>query len=65
MEYSGKSKRACVEITAPDGWLKNYVGQQCDGIIYDDGHCQIYSEQLNPPVPQMQSVKAGQFKEIL
>lgn len=64
MEYSGGSKRTRIEITLPDGWLKSYVGQRCDGIVYDDGHCQIYSEQLSPPVPSMQSVRAGSFKEV-
>jgi hypothetical protein len=55
MEYYGKSKTVTVRIIASKGWLKEYSGQTCKAILYDDCSPQIDTEQLSPPLPKWQS----------
>ncbi len=65
MEYSGKREEAKVRIKqgAP-GFLAKYVGQECDAILYDDGHAQIDTEQLKPPIPKWQSAQQKYLERI-
>ncbi len=59
MTYEGKSERVRVRIVACASarYLERYFGQYCDAIFYDDGHAQIDTEQLHPPIPKWQSCK--------
>jgi hypothetical protein len=61
MDYSGTSRYVRVRINAEaEGHWKEYVGQECDAIIYEDGISpHVNSEQLNPPLPKYQSIKAS------
>ncbi len=63
MYYEGKTTEARVRINSlAKGWLRNYIGQECDALIYDEGVTpQINTEQLKPPLPKWQS---AELKEL-
>lgn len=54
-----KSSLYRVRIIATTSWLKDYAGQECDAIFYEEGISpMIDTEQLRPPLPRWQSCSA-------
>ena len=64
MMYYGKATNVRIVIIAERGWLKRYRGQECDATVYDDGHCQLNTEQLKPPLPKWQSCTINEVNVI-
>lgn len=62
MDYNGPVKKVRVRIAEGAGfWLRKYVGQECDAILYGEppgaDDVQVDSEQLSPPLPKWQHAR--------
>jgi hypothetical protein len=59
-------KEVRVRIIATTGVWAQYKGQQCDAVLYDEPGVlpQINSEQLDPPIPAMQSIDPAKVEVV-
>lgn len=46
-------------------WLKPHIGKECDAIFYENCKPQIYSEQLDPKIPNMQTVSEHDIEVLV